>query len=166
MPTSTLLGDLAGLIDLNRSGRAVDCEFVALQPRHRDDVAALYLASYPPGAAVADLGEAQREMDATFAGEYGVLWPDASPMAIRERKVVGSIQVVARSPWDPDLDCPFIIELFVHPDARGLGIGRALLTRAAVACRARGENHIALRTGEGTSPAARQLYHSAGMRPI
>lgn len=165
MPTRTLIGDLA---DLARLARPVVDEQISYQPldrSHRERVAELYQVSYPPEVGATDFTEALAEMDATYAGDYGQLITDASLVACRGDQAVGSIQIVHRSPWDPDLDCPFIIELFVRPDARELGIGRSLLARGATACLQLGETQIALRTGDGTSPAAEHLYRLGGMHP-
>lgn len=166
MPKSTLIGDLADFAGLVRPNANQQIDYEPLDRRHRELVADLYLASYPPHIGAADIGEALAEMDATFAGDFGQRIFDASLVALRSGQAVGSIQVVHRSPWDQDLDCPFIIELFVRPGAREHGIARSLLTRAADACQRLGETQIALRTSDdgGTSPAAFHLYDLAGMR--
>ncbi|QDP95315.1 GNAT family N-acetyltransferase [Microlunatus elymi] len=167
MPKSTLIGNLANLARLDRQSSNRQMNFEPLHRRHRQQVAELYLASCPPNVGATDLDDALTEMDATYAGDFGELITDASLVALRGEQAVGSIQVVRRSPWDPDLDCPFIIELFVRPDARGHGIARTLLTRAALACQRLGEMQIALRTSDegGTSQAAFHLYDQAGMLP-
>lgn len=165
MPTDTLVGDLADLVTLADPAATGPYAYEPLDHRHREQVAELYRLSYPPHIGAADRAEALAEMDATFAGDYGRLLPAASLVAVDGARAVGSVQVVHRSPWDPDLHCPFVIELFVHPDARGHGLGRSLLARAAAACLRRGETQLALRTDdEGTSAAARHLYRVAGMR--
>lgn len=125
MPTSTLTGDLAGII--NRLSVTIP-PGIALRPLVATDsasLAQLYLDSYPPGVAVADLAEAQADVDATFNGEYGEIWPAASLVATSYEGPVGSIQVVRRSIWDGDPQGPFIIELFVSPAVRHQGIATA-----------------------------------------
>lgn len=169
MPKSTLIGNLADLTRLaHPTANQQQIDYEPLARKHREQVADLYLASYPPHVGAADIDEAIAEVDATYAGDFGQLITDASPVALHDGQAVGSIQVVHRSPWDPDLNCPFIIELFVRPGARGQGIARALLTRAAIACQQLGETQIALRTSDegGTSPAAFHLYDLAEMRPL
>jgi ribosomal protein S18 acetylase RimI-like enzyme len=52
-------------------------------------------------------------------------------------------------------------ELYVVPDRRGHGLGRALLDAAMDLARERGADHIDLTTAE-TDTAARGLYESAG----
>lgn len=167
MPQSTLIGNLADLTRLGHPTVNQQLDYEPLAGRHREQLADLYLASYPPHVGAADMGEAVAEVDATFAGDFGRLITQASLVASIGGQEVGSIQVVHRSPWDPDLNCPFIIELFVRPDSRDQGIARSLLTRAAIACQRLGETQIALRTSDqgGTSPAAFHLYDLAGMRP-
>ncbi|WP_409482880.1 GNAT family N-acetyltransferase [Arsenicicoccus dermatophilus] len=128
-------------------------------------LAALYLASYPPGIAAADMDEAVAEIEATFRGEYGVLRSDAGATAWSADHPVGAIMVVERSIWDPGLDGPFVIELFVAPEARGLGAGRALMAHAIQACARSGDAALSLRVGEGTSPAAMAIYRSLGFAP-
>jgi len=55
----------------------------------------------------------------------------------------------------------YLEELYVVPDLRGRGIGRALLDAAIAAARERGATHIDLTTSEDDT-AARGLYESAG----
>lgn len=52
-------------------------------------------------------------------------------------------------------------ELYVVPDLRGRGIGRALLAATIEFARAAGATHLDLNTGE-TDTAARTLYESMG----
>lgn len=74
------------------------------------------------------------------------------------------VLVVGKSIWDPQLHGPFIIDLFVHPDVRGMGVGRALLDDAVHACARAEDATLSLRVGEGTSPAALALYTRAGFQ--
>jgi len=55
----------------------------------------------------------------------------------------------------------YLEELYVVPDLRGRGIGRALLEAAIAAARERGATHIDLTTSDDDT-AARGLYESAG----
>jgi ribosomal protein S18 acetylase RimI-like enzyme len=55
----------------------------------------------------------------------------------------------------------YLEELYVVPDKRGHGLGRALLEAAMEASRQKGATHIELGTSEDDT-AARALYESAG----
>ena len=60
----------------------------------------------------------------------------------------------------PGLEC-YLAELYVVPDRRGQGLGRALMEAALEAARAEGADYIELGTEE-TDVAARALYESLG----
>jgi ribosomal protein S18 acetylase RimI-like enzyme len=62
--------------------------------------------------------------------------------------------------WEEALEC-YLAELYVVPERRGRGLGRALLEAAIARARARGATHIELGTAE-TDLAARTLYESLG----
>jgi ribosomal protein S18 acetylase RimI-like enzyme len=62
--------------------------------------------------------------------------------------------------WSDALEC-YLAELYVTPERRGQGLGRALLDSAIELARARGADHMDLGTSE-TDTAARGLYESAG----
>jgi GNAT superfamily N-acetyltransferase len=57
--------------------------------------------------------------------------------------------------------CAYLEELYVVPDRRGNGLGRALLEAAMDAARSEGAEQIELGTSESDT-AARALYESAG----
>lgn len=62
--------------------------------------------------------------------------------------------------WSEGLEA-YLQELYVVPDLRGRGTGRALLERTIEIARERGADGIDLNTGE-TDTAARGLYESMG----
>jgi ribosomal protein S18 acetylase RimI-like enzyme len=62
--------------------------------------------------------------------------------------------------WSPNLES-YLAELYVVPDRRGQGIGRALMEETMAAARAAGADAMELGTGED-DVAARALYESLG----
>jgi len=62
--------------------------------------------------------------------------------------------------WTEGLEC-YLAELYVVPDRRGHGLGRARMEAALADARARGADYIQLGTSE-TDIAARGLYESLG----
>jgi ribosomal protein S18 acetylase RimI-like enzyme len=65
-----------------------------------------------------------------------------------------------RSIWAEGLEC-YLAELYVAPDRRGQGLGRALMESALQTARERGADYMDLNTGEA-DVAARALYESLG----
>jgi ribosomal protein S18 acetylase RimI-like enzyme len=62
--------------------------------------------------------------------------------------------------WSESLDC-YLEELYVVPDLRGRGLGRALMEAARETARAEGAGYMDLGTAE-TDTAARALYEKLG----
>jgi ribosomal protein S18 acetylase RimI-like enzyme len=62
--------------------------------------------------------------------------------------------------WTPGLEC-YLAELYVVPDRRGRGLGRALMQAAIEHARAEGADYMDLGTSED-DVAARGLYESFG----
>ena len=62
--------------------------------------------------------------------------------------------------WTEGLEC-YLAELYVVPDRRGQGVGRALMEEAMDAARAEGATYMELGTAED-DVAARALYESLG----
>ena len=62
--------------------------------------------------------------------------------------------------WSEGLEC-YLAELYVVPNRRGRGLGRALMNAAIDEARAQGADHMELGTSEDDR-AARSLYESAG----
>ena len=62
--------------------------------------------------------------------------------------------------WAEALEC-YLAELYVVPDKRGRGIGRALMDEVFQVARAEGAGHIELNTSDD-DVAARALYESLG----
>jgi ribosomal protein S18 acetylase RimI-like enzyme len=65
-----------------------------------------------------------------------------------------------RSIWTPGLEC-YLAELYVVPQLRGQGRGRALMEAALEFARERGADYMDLNTGED-DVAARALYERLG----
>lgn len=111
-----------------------------------------------------------------FNAEFGEATPDADVIAQRAAPLIESGEVVVLFAGDgPDgfaelrfrpslytgaLDA-YLEELYVVPERRGHGLGRALLEAAMDHARERGAAHIDLGTSED-DVAARALYESAG----
>jgi len=66
--------------------------------------------------------------------------------------------------WSDALEC-YLAELYVVPDRRGQGLGRALLEATLEVARAEGADHIDLGTSED-DVAARALYERFGFTPL
>jgi len=62
--------------------------------------------------------------------------------------------------WTPALEC-YLAELYVRPDRRGQGLGRALMSAAIEHARRGGADHMDLGTSED-DVVARALYESLG----
>ena len=81
--------------------------------------------------------------------------------AERAGELVGTVQLLTAMPPNQPHRCE-IAEMIVHPDARRLGIGRALMDRALDRARELGKELVTLdtRTGDGAEP----LYASVGFQ--
>lgn len=111
-----------------------------------------------------------------FNIEYDEPAPGQDEMAERIRVLLGhgdTIILVAGEPpcalsvtrfrpglWSPKLES-YLAELYVVPDRRGQGIGRALMEETMKIARAEGADTMELGTGE-TDVSARRLYESLG----
>jgi ribosomal protein S18 acetylase RimI-like enzyme len=104
-----------------------------------------------PGPAA--LAERFRELLA--AGELTVLVADPGPAGLAVLRFRPSL-------WSKALEC-YLAELYVVPDRRGQGIGRALMTAAIDLARRTGADYMDLGTSED-DVAARSLYESLGFR--
>ncbi|HEX6445245.1 MAG TPA: GNAT family N-acetyltransferase [Streptosporangiales bacterium] len=122
-----------------------------------------------------DLPAVGRLLDA-FNREYDDLTPGPDALAVRVGELMASGDSVVllagdgpdglallrfrRALWTSGLEC-YLAELYVVPDERGHGLGRALMTAALRAARERGADTMDLGTSED-DVAARRLYESLG----
>jgi ribosomal protein S18 acetylase RimI-like enzyme len=111
-----------------------------------------------------------------FNTEFGEPTPEPDALAARVRKLLAdgdtTILVAGTGPdglavlrfreaiWADALEC-YLAELYVLPQRRGRGLGRALMEAAIETARAEGAAHMDLGTGEDDL-AARALYESLG----
>jgi len=96
---------------------------------------------------------AERVRDLLAAGEITVLLGGGKPHGLALLRFRPAI-------WTEALDC-YLEELYVVPDRRGQGLGRALLEAAIEHAHREGAAHMDLGTGEDDI-AARALYESLG----
>ena len=111
-----------------------------------------------------------------FNSEYGDFTPGPEAMGKRMRHLLetGDVKVVLGgdpacglalmrfrpSLWTETLDC-YLEELYVAPEQRGQGLGRAIMEAALDLARREGAHYMDLGTAE-TDTAARALYESLG----
>jgi ribosomal protein S18 acetylase RimI-like enzyme len=111
-----------------------------------------------------------------FNAEYDEFTPGPEALERRMRELLEAGEITVLLAGDPPegfalmrfrpalvtetLEC-YLQELYVVPDRRGNGIGRALMEAAMATARERGANYMDLGTGEDDI-AARGLYESLG----
>jgi ribosomal protein S18 acetylase RimI-like enzyme len=111
-----------------------------------------------------------------FNREFDEPTPELHELAERVRELLaqGEITVLLAGPgpdgiavlrfrpeiWARALEC-HLAELFVVPERRGQGLGRALVVQAIELARSKGADYMDLGTGEDDA-AARALYESLG----
>ncbi len=96
---------------------------------------------------------AARPQQLMSEGQMTVLVAGAGPDGLAVMRVRPAI-------WENALEC-YLAELYVVPERRGRGLGRALLEAAIAHARALGASTIDLNTS-GADVAARALYESLG----
>ena len=111
-----------------------------------------------------------------FNTEYDDITPGPDALAERVRELIASgetivllagggpegLAVLRFRPalWTSGLEC-YLAELYVVPDRRGQGLGRALMETALAVAREQGADSMDLGTGDD-DVAARALYESLG----
>ncbi len=141
---------------------------LALRPCTSDLVGALadlYWEAYDPGVAAASLDEARADLEASFAGEYGPLWPEASPVLEQSGSVVAAVLTVRSAPWDDVPPGPFVIELMTARSHRRRGLARLLMLESLHVAADEGASAVGLRVDSGNL-AALSLYTDLGFRPV
>jgi ribosomal protein S18 acetylase RimI-like enzyme len=128
--------------------------------------------------ATAEDAEAIGRLLHDFNTEFDDVTPGPAKLAARVRELLpaGDFAVLIGGPgpdglvvlrfrpslWTQALEC-YLAELYVVPDRRGQGLGRALLEAAIELARSRGADYMDLATSED-DVVARALYESAGFR--
>ncbi len=126
------------------------------------DLVDAFRAAYPPGH-IDHREESDEQVLALLDGyvegrEFGPLRRGSGLAVAPDGAVVGAI-LIGALPGDPPLNGPWIIEVFRHPDHRG--VGRALLERALAITDVR---TLGLMVTEGNP--ARGLYERLGFRLV
>lgn len=131
-----------------------------------------------PGVRLADVADAETigQLLHDFNREFGEPTPGSRVLGDRVRRLLGAgetavllagggpdgLAVLRFRPaiWSEGLEC-YVAELYVVPDRRGQGLGRALMEAAIEYARSLGAAYMDLGTSED-DVAARALYESLG----
>jgi ribosomal protein S18 acetylase RimI-like enzyme len=136
--------------------------------------------SPPPEHVVREAGPADAEAIGRLLHDFNVEFDDVTPgpgkLAARMRQLLDEGQTTVLvggggpdglavlrfrpSIWTDALEC-YLAELYVVPERRGRGLGRALMLAAIELARRTGADHMDLGTSED-DVAARALYESLG----
>ncbi len=157
----TLIADVSRILESGMpevEGYAVR----SVVPGDKAALVKLYHASYTRDLVV-DMDDASDDMEKSFGGEFGVLDTDASLVVADGERLVGSILTVENAPWPDTPPGPFIINLFVHPDARRRGLALYMIVAAARTLALKGKATAALRVISDNTGALR-LYERLGFR--
>lgn len=90
MSNLTLILNLSEWIGIDIEGRS-GINVRTPSPLDTTALGALYFDSYPPGIADSTPEEATADIAASFAGDYGELWLEASPVAATDDGLVGAV---------------------------------------------------------------------------
>ncbi|WP_085955081.1 GNAT family N-acetyltransferase [Cellulomonas flavigena] len=124
------------------------------------DVGRAYWRTYLGTPEEMTLTKATHDVLAAWNGEYGRWLTPGSFLARVNDELSGAILTVDDPPWPDVPRGPFIIDLFVLPDMRRRGIGRALVQAVQYALR----TSIGLRVDDSAAEA-HMLYISLGFSP-
>lgn len=123
-----------------------------------DELADAYWRTYLDTEHEFAFDDAHDDVERYFAGGYGPPVPSAS-LAIRVgERIVGAVLTVREAPYPDVPPTPFVIDLFVVPQHRRVGLGRALMVAAIGAVP---DETVGLRVESDNVPAA-ALYRELG----
>lgn len=155
----TLIADIKA-VAIHRCQLPMGYEIRPLQENDLPELTELYLAAYSREI-VKDLAAAKKEMQRTFAGEYGPLVAEFSPVAVTKDTVVGAVMTVAQTPWPDTPVGPFLIEIITDPHHRRRGLAKAGVVWVAKKAQKQGFATLALRV-ESENSGAVALYRELG----
>lgn len=113
-------------------------------------------------AAFRDFLGDQAPSDAAFRAGFARLLADPTALYLLAPPARGYVALRFRdSAWHQGPECE-VEDVFVHPDARGTGLGRGLMAAAIAAATTRGARAIGLTTNERNA-AAVALYEGLGL---
>ena len=141
------------------------CQMRLSNPDDIEELGRLYYVAYDAEVACADEAEAIADIAASFAGAYGELWIEASPIGVFKGAIVAAVQTVRAAPWSDVPHGPFITEVFTDRAHRRLGLARAALTCTISTLHQFGARSVSLRVRNSNTPA-QELYTSLGFREV
>lgn len=98
-------------------------------------------------------------------GFFVLVMVDGEPLGCGGFRPLGPTASLPEGREPPQPRIAELKRMYVRPDARGLGLGRRLLTHLETTAAAAGYTHLWLETGT-VQPEAMSLYESAGYTPI
>ncbi|ALU40257.1 acetyltransferase [Kocuria flava] len=127
-------------------------------PEDAEALAQLYYSSYEQGG-VSSLAEARQVVQGVFAGEYGPLLAEASPVvADEDGTIVAAALTLERRVGDGELpDAPYLFELFTAASRRRQGLAEQLVRSSMDTLCHSGYDQLCLRIAEDNA-AALALY--------
>lgn len=155
----TMIGDTAAVASCH-APLAAGYTLRPVDQNDSDQLAELFFSIYS-GSVVEELALAVEEIRMTFAGDFGELLVDLSPVALYNGRIVSAVMTVKQAPWENTPDGLFVIEVFTDPQHRRKGLARAGLTRMAADATAQGFKTVGLRV-ECENDSAMALYRSLG----